>query len=258
MPEPQRTLSPSAPTPTNARPPPARAGDLTVNKIISGAGAAATTAALGSIYGAAGTVAGAAMGSVVSTVGTMVYQRSLDRTRDTVRARVRLSGGRSVDVADELEVPAPRLSPDDGPGRARVYVSPVEPPHPTGGRRGRFALAAGATLVVFILGMLAVTGVEWIKGSTLTAGQSGTSVGRVLDGGSPASEMAPDQTSETTEPTEDPTSSPESSTPDSSDSSSTKESSSPEGSTVPDEEDAEGGGLGQLRPTGVPTLPQGR
>ena len=45
--------------------------DLTVNKVIAGAGAAATSAVLGSFFGAMGTVAGAALGSVFSAVVTL-------------------------------------------------------------------------------------------------------------------------------------------------------------------------------------------
>jgi hypothetical protein len=74
-----------------------KAADLTLNKVVAGAGAAATAAAVGSLFGAGGTVTGAAIGSVVTTVGAVVYQRSLDRTRDRVRSRIRV-GDRSVEV----------------------------------------------------------------------------------------------------------------------------------------------------------------
>jgi hypothetical protein len=47
--------------------------DLGVNKLIAGAGAAATSAILGSFFGAMGTVTGAAVGSIASTVVTSVY-----------------------------------------------------------------------------------------------------------------------------------------------------------------------------------------
>ncbi len=63
--------------------------DLTVNKVIAGAGAAATSAVLGSFFGAMGTVTGAAVGSIASTVVTSLYEHSLNRTRDTVAARIR-------------------------------------------------------------------------------------------------------------------------------------------------------------------------
>src|SRR4051794_34870406 len=65
---------------------PARKVDLTVNKVIAGAGAAATSAVLGSFFGALGTVAGAAIGAIASTMATSLYEHSLNRTQDTVAA----------------------------------------------------------------------------------------------------------------------------------------------------------------------------
>lgn len=153
--------------------------DLTATKVIAGAGAAATSAVMGSFLGATGTVAGAALGSVVSMIGASVYQRYLDRTRETVRARVRLPGGRSVPVTEHVEIPAPRSTLQTA-APARVVVARTDLPAHRPGRRS--ARVAAAALLTFALAMLAVTGVEWLKGSTLTSGQGGTSVGRVLDG----------------------------------------------------------------------------
>lgn len=211
--------------PTAPRPTPNRAGpqaaaapdapDLTVNKVLAGAGAAATSAVLGSAFGAAGTVAGAALGSVASTVATTVYQRSLDHTRDRLTARIRPTGRRSADVAGaptDVTVPIPRIAPGNGTDRTRA-----RPPRAPRRRWGRWI---GATALVFALGLLAVTGVEWAKGSTLTARESGTSVGRVLSSGggggdredavpntAPSSTPEPSSTAEPTatpEPTTDP------------------------------------------------------
>lgn len=154
-----------------------KAADLTVNKVLAGAGAAATTAVLGSYFGAAGTVAGAALGSVASTLASTLYQRSLDRTRDTLVARVKLTGGRRTDLSDapttELTVPMPRVSPE-AEETTRLRVEPVLR------RPRRVWLWVGVTALIFVLGLLAVTGIEWAKGSTLSTGQPGTSVGRVL------------------------------------------------------------------------------
>src|SRR3954451_2170987 len=186
--------------------PPARP-DLTVNKVIAGAGAAATSAVVGSFYGAAGTVLGAALGSVVSMIATTIYQHSLDRTRDTVKARIKLPGGRTVDVAGKVEVPAPRVAAAGETGRARVYVTPagltdqptavlsaVSPASPARPRR-RWVVRTALTVGVFLIGLLAVTGVELLKGSTLARGETGTSVGRVVD----PRPVSPDP-SESTEP----------------------------------------------------------
>ncbi len=194
-PRPARTDAPTVPhleppsVPVAAAPP---AKELSVNKIVAGAGAAATTAVLGSFFGAAGTVAGAALGSVASTVATTIYQRSLDRTRETIVARIRPVAGARVGDADAT---------------VRLRVEPAVPPARP---RRRWAVWVGATALVFLLGLLAVTGIEWIKGSTITAGDSGTSVGRVLgaDPATPAPTEAPSPTSDVTETsTPDPTSS---------------------------------------------------
>lgn len=181
--------------------------DLTSTRVIAGAGAAATSAVMGSFLGATGTVAGAALGSVVSTVGASVYQLYLDRTRETVRAHVRLPGGRSVAVTEQVEIPAPRSTRQVGSAPARVVVTPADaasgapgddvaaagagvPAAGTGSPRRRplrrWAPVVAAAVLAFVLAMLAVTGAEWLKGSTLTSGQPGTSVGRVLDPGPPA------------------------------------------------------------------------
>lgn len=187
------SLEPEATAPT-------KAADLTVNKVIAGAGAAATSAVLGSYFGAAGTVAGAALGSVASTVATTLYQRSLDRTRDHIVARVRLSAGRQTDLSDTptVQLTAPLPASPDAP-TTQLRVEPVLR------RPRRLWLWAGATVLVFVLGLLVVTGLEWAKGSALTTGQPGTSVGRVLtpadhdDRTEPTSEATP-----SAEPTAEP------------------------------------------------------
>jgi hypothetical protein len=173
--------------------------DLTVNKVIAAAGAAATSAVLGSFFGAMGTIGGAAIGSVVSMLTTSFFEHSLDRTRDTVKARVKLPGGRTVQVEGPVEVPPPG-APEGESGQATVYVTPGDQPTevlsvvseadatPAGSRwsRRRVFVLAGFTVLVFAIAMLAVTGIELIKGSPLnssgTSG-SGTSVGRVLTSG---------------------------------------------------------------------------
>jgi hypothetical protein len=211
---------------------PPKKRELTVNKVVAGAGAAATSAVLGSFFGAAGTIGGAALGSVFSTVVTSLYEHSLDRTANTVKAKVKLPGGRTVDVAGRTEVPAPPVAPGGETGTARVYVTPGDRPTemlsaddrptevlsavPANGAvdagppnsRRRLLVMAGFTVVVFALGLLAVTGIELLKGSPLNTGGdgSGTSVGRVLTGGS--STGSTDDTSSETTGTEEPSSEP--------------------------------------------------
>ncbi len=188
--------------------------ELTVNKVLAGAGAAATSAVFGSFFGAAGTVAGAALGSVASTVATAIYQRSLDRTRDTLVSRIRVNG-RNIEItrtdtsgpatagtvgsrSHASDEPTVLLSPAElspAAREARTVRLPVEPAIAPRPPHRRWSLWVGATVLVFVLALAGVTGLEWIKGSTLTAGESGTSVGRVLD---PRPASAPTEEEETT------------------------------------------------------------
>jgi hypothetical protein len=184
--------------------------ELTFSKIVAGAGAAATTAVAGSFLGPTETVMGAALGSVVSAIASTLYERSLDRTRDTVKARVKLPGGRTVDVADTVEIPAlrgdvgrPRTSAPPAHRTTTVLpsASPLPPP-----RRRRWVALTVLTAGLFLVGLLAVTGVELLKGSTLR-GENGTSVGRVVaprpvspDPAEPTEATEPAETPETSEP----------------------------------------------------------
>lgn len=153
--------------------PPKKPGDLTVNKVIAGAGAAATSAVLGSYLGAFGTVAGAAIGSVASAVVTSLYQRSLDRTRETVGTRIRRRHGPGEGAAEpDTEV----LHPVPGAADDTEVLRPVPDPRPRRRWWPYAVLAAG----VFVIGLLVVTGVEFLKGSTITGNQPGTSVGQVV------------------------------------------------------------------------------
>src|SRR3954453_748999 len=83
------------------------AADLSVNKVLAGAGAAVTSAVIGSFFGVAGTVVGAAIGSVARTVATTIYERSLNITRDRIRARLN-AGGRPAVEQDRPPPPPPR------------------------------------------------------------------------------------------------------------------------------------------------------
>jgi hypothetical protein len=156
---------------------------LTVSKVVAGAGAAATTAVAGSAFGADGTVVGAAVGSIVSAVATATYERSLDQTRKIVTTRVR-RGGEDVEVTQVMSTEA--LAAEV------TQVIPVQRPptgaHPTGSiapavrpRRARWPFFAGAAVLIFAVGMLLVTGIEFFTGGpVLSSNQSGTSVGTLL------------------------------------------------------------------------------
>jgi hypothetical protein len=181
---------------------------LTISKVVAGAGAAATSAVAGSVFGADGTVVGAAVGSVVSAVAAATYERSLDRTHKMVVARVRPRDGGGVEITQVMStealateamssdvtqvIPVQRpagatghaqaagaTGPTRATGDARVGepVAPVPTP-----RRTRLPLLAGATVVIFLVGLLAVTGIELLTGGPVLSapGERSTSVGTVL------------------------------------------------------------------------------
>jgi hypothetical protein len=221
QPRPQ-VSKPSADTPTEqltvispAQPAESNTPGLTINKVLAGAGAAATSAVLGSFFGAAGTVTGAALGSMVVTLATAVYNHSLDRTRDTVTARIKHSGGPRMERTGRAEVAAPRGTPERKTGPTRDLIPPTEPPTPAARPKQRIGVLAAATVLLFALGMGVVTGIELIKGSTLTRGQNGTSIGQLISGnGAPAptteapTTESPTTTSDTPNPTTTPSAKP--------------------------------------------------
>jgi hypothetical protein len=181
--------NPPPPPPSGA----AAKASLTVSKVVAGAGAAATTAVVGSVYGADGTVVGAAVGSIVSAVAAATYERSLDQTRKIVTTRVR-RGGEDVEVTQVMSTEAIAAEV--------TQVIPVQRPptgaHPTGSiapavppRRARWPFFAGAAVLIFAVGMLLVTGIEFFTGGpVLSSNQSGTSVGTLLREG-PGAQSAP-------------------------------------------------------------------
>ena len=107
---------------------------LSAIKVSGQAFAAVLTAAAGSFMGgAAGTVAGAGIAAVITTVGDAAYQRSVERTRDHVRSRMkaRRGPGPEAEGADErrtvaVGAPGRGAGPDEQPtvviggGAARV------------------------------------------------------------------------------------------------------------------------------------------
>ena len=180
---------PPQPPPSGAA---AKAG-LTVSKVVAGAGAAATTAVVGSVFGADGTVVGAAVGSIVSAVAAATYERSLDQTRKIVTTRVR-RGGEDVEITQVMSTEA-------SAAEVTQVIPAQRPPtgaHPTGSiapavrpRRARWPFFAGAAVLIFAVGMLLVTGIEFFTGGpVLSSNQSGTSVGTLLREG-PGAQSAP-------------------------------------------------------------------
>jgi hypothetical protein len=182
---------------------PAASPSLTVNKVLAGAGAAATTAVMGSFFGATGTVTGAALGSVVSTVVTAVYQRSLDRTKETVLQKVKLPSGASVvlrgtdapttvapSTSEKVDpyatVPLQRRTTTENGSTVLVPAEQAPVPVPEEAKRRirkRVWVPIAGAAVAFVAAMALITGIEALKGSSLS-GNSGTSVSRVVSGSS--------------------------------------------------------------------------
>jgi hypothetical protein len=183
-----------------------------MSQVMAGAMAAVTAAVLGSTMGFAGTVAGAGLASVVTTVGGALYLRSIQRTkqgvatvRDMVVAR---AGATSVTLAEErpateaeaaeagLAAPGEPGEPgeDTGdPGTAepaesaagedsgeRTEIVPAAAP---ARRKLRWPALIAASVLAFVLGMVVITGVEWLRGEPLSGGD-GTTIGRIVREGS--------------------------------------------------------------------------
>jgi hypothetical protein len=152
---------------------------IRLSQVAAGALAAVTAALIGSTMGVAGTVVGAGLASVISTIGGTLYLRSIQRTREsvrTVRAKVvGRSGGATVLVSAE--------DPEE-PAGTEVEATPAEEDPersdqpPRGGRR-RWPKLVVTTVAAFALGMLAITGVEWLRGEPLSGG-SGTTFSNIV------------------------------------------------------------------------------
>ena len=169
-------ISAVAPRPTS------KVADLSTSKVLAGGMAAATSAVFGSHFGAFGTVGGAAVGSVVTTVGANLYQRSLERARDrvarqiplpaTLASRTSLGAGKGAATAGCDAAGSDAA----GPGAEPVVAAPAAP-FPLGRLIGMSLVGA---VLFFALGIGLVTGIEWAKGSPLSGGTGGTSVGQAF------------------------------------------------------------------------------
>jgi hypothetical protein len=176
------------------------------SQVLAGALAAVTAALIGSTMGVAGTVVGAGLASVISTVGGTLYLRSIQRTKEsvrTVRAKVvGRSGGTTVLVSaeDPSDDPAEKPAEPGDEVEAEPGTSTDDRP-PAEKRRLRWAVLAVTTLAAFALGMVAVTGVEWLRGESLS-GDGSTTFGSIVaphhDSGT--TEDPTDSTTSTTTP----------------------------------------------------------
>jgi hypothetical protein len=173
--------------------------DLQFNKIVAGAGAAVVTAVLGSFLGAVGTIIGAALGSIITTVATTFFQKSIETTRAQVtnksqQLRQRRTQRRPGAAAWQAAAAdgGTGVAGDSSQETVRIDPSAVgaTAAAPSSGSRWRLrkmtrkqvVFAGVGAVLAFGLAMFLVTGIEWVKGSTITGGNSGTSIGNVANG----------------------------------------------------------------------------
>jgi hypothetical protein len=180
--------------------------NIRISQVLAGALAAVTAALIGSTMGVAGTVVGAGLASVISTVGGAVYLRSIQRTREgvrTVRAKVvGRSGGATVLVSEEEPSAGEVVEADTAPEETSDEQTPDVSP-PSEPRRLRWPVIVVTSLAAFALGMVVITGVEWLHGESLSGG-TGTTFGSIVEhhpnmGGGGGQTTEPAQT--TTPPT---------------------------------------------------------
>lgn len=172
-------------TPAESAPPEhqARLG-LSLSQVVGGSLAATTAAALGARLGVAGTLVGAAVASVVSAVAGAAYTHSLRRTREIIRT-TRVSGGSTHDPAG---LPGESVS---GVTTVRVSRPPV---------RLNLRRIIVATVSVFAVAAIAITGFELVSGRALDGG-SGTTASQLVPGGSSTPKDSTPKATESSTPT---------------------------------------------------------
>lgn len=222
----QQLKPPASPNP----PPPANRLDLSVTKIVGGALAAMTAAALGSRLGVGGTVVGAALASIIAAVATSLYTASLARTQERVKT-VFTGRAAGTDVPTMVEVvedhdtrastaaPAQPSAPElEGHWRLPTTgTSTVKP-----ARKLNWKSVVIAALATFAIAAATLTTFELVSGHALSGGD-GTTITQVGSGTmetrteTPTSKPTPSATSEspepsssaTDEPTQEPSTAPE-------------------------------------------------
>lgn len=183
------------------------AGSIRISQVLAGAMAAVTAALIGSTMGVAGTVVGAGLASVISTVGGALYLRSIERTKESVRTVVKAkvvgrSGGATVLVSDEKPETGKTVEADTGekPDEDAQEEQTSDDRPPVERRRLRWPVIVVTSLAAFGLGMLVITGIEWLTGQPLSGG-TGTTFDSIIephrgsgggDGGQPVSPSTSD------------------------------------------------------------------
>jgi len=176
------------------------------SQVLAAAMAAVTAAVLGSTMGFAGTVVGAGLASIVTTLGGALYLRSIQRTRQSVRTVrdkvVARAGGTSVTLVEERPEPEPGTATEDDTAGEDSEHDTEDGDQPPARAKLRWPVIVVGSVLAFMLGMMAVTGVEWLRGEPLSGG-TGTTVGGIVrpvsDGGDDQ-DKAPPATTESTTP----------------------------------------------------------
>lgn len=202
-PEPSRPPDGGSSSATLEQTPPERSRglDLSWIQVFAASLAAVTAAFLGSRLGVAGTIVGAGVASVVSTVGVKVYSEFLHRARTYV-GTVRTTSTRHPDAAD---LPADVIVNDvvtDDPVAERAMRSSEEADGAiTVQARGPIRLDLKrvllASLAVFVLAFVIITGIELAKGDALDGG-SGTTISQLR--GSTPTDQSPTPSSTSPSP----------------------------------------------------------
>jgi hypothetical protein len=189
---------------------------VTPFEIAVGAVAAVVAAVASSFLGVGGTVTGAALASVVTPVSAAVVRRSAQRTNASVvrtneRLRVALRRGAGGAESTHADTGARIAGPAD--------PEPADPDRRPLWTRKRMIALGAASLIAFVVALLAVTGLESAIGKPLSAllgnnSDRGTTLGQVVGGDQtsgrqdgPATTTAPAATTSTA-PSPSPTDSP--------------------------------------------------
>lgn len=213
-----------------AEPPKVNRLELSATKILGGALAAMTAAALGSRLSVAGTVVGAAIASIIAAIAGSLYTASLQHTREKVRT-VWTGRTGADDVPTAIEVVRDELPPTSAwapaqPSAPDAAVQPAAteaawmqhssaqapqtgekgwPPHPARRRANWSSILVGA-LAAFAIAGATLTGFELISGHALSGGD-GTTIQQVSEA---TGESSPPKQQESTKPSASPTEQPSS------------------------------------------------
>jgi hypothetical protein len=193
------------------QPPKEKKLDLSLTKVLGGALAAMTAAALGSRLSVAGTLVGAALASVIAAVAGSLYTASLSHTRDKVRT---VWTGRS----GAGQTPTELQTSTQVEAGATVAPARANAPRPQAQMNlSRRALpwksVLAATLATFAVAAVLITGYELLTGHALSGG-TGTTISQVGGGNTSPTPKPSSKASKTATPSPTPSSSTEpSSTP---------------------------------------------